>query len=874
MNAMGVLAAWHCFGWWLAMCTLMCNAMQLLLKGFVDWLARSTWDGRVHYDDTCFYFFAIFVRSWLLVCFYSDLIRHCAWLCRDAWRPDSFEAYRRTVCGLGVPAMRNGSLYDPECAWPPAAELRGWVRRLDILLQVLIYASMDVAPLALAGYALLRNGIGQGALKGVVQGVCTIATKTLAMAALCHALLFWLCWLLTDVAVKVSSFSAARQGLDFAGLVGQLPCNADCEGQYSIDNADYVLEGEVQLDAECDRMETPWTRSPSKVIEASTRTEQRLRSWRPPWNRSAEEEQGGEPSTADAQNICVALCNHSRFFLRNALWIVMFLSALAVGEPALCILACFMAVFTFSWYADEGRVPHCEWRPWWWHSSTEQVWALQEWGEQCCGLDPEVQFERRKTFAILAIWEAVIFTSMGWYRYTLVFVVLLSAQLKFVVLRDEAPWGWLLGLLESAFSVLVMLSVCLWNFCPSQPSYAVNAILMVLAHQGGLASKGYNDRAGYRIYRAVMFILFGLLWAVVTLVCYTMLHAQAVHDRTRDAGGFYTLCDPKNPNCSYVAVPNSHSASQAGLPCREWISLGGLWEGGSTVFSLSDLALFAALAYEEKQLVGEALQHYFPGWRLTYAHLQRTSRQLASGTEDWTNFFDFVSPDNRTTIVAVRGTRNPVDALTDLIIWMPAVIIQFFSLVGPNMLPAAEQTIADFTHVLSVQAISYHEVYKFDTLYRHVVSLVKRNPGTEFLIVGHSLGGGLAKIVSERALREGLSIQAVTFMSPGLAATGYLLLDPFRTDWVDLGLSGRRFPTHRHAQTLTVMPDQDVVSRIDEQTGLVVPIPCTAGDALTCHLLFTGICEMLKECGSGREQDGSPLLMPCGKCPEMPCPGR
>ncbi|CAJ1387546.1 unnamed protein product [Effrenium voratum] len=84
----------------------------------------------------------------------------------------------------------------------------------------------------------------------------------------------------------------------------------------------------------------------------------------------------------------------------------------------------------------------------------------------------------------------------------------------------------------------------------------------------------------------------------------------------------------------------------------------------------------------------------------------------------------------------------------------------------------------------------------FSHLLDHVQKRKEKFPNRRFYITGHSLGGGLAKLVASK-----VSMQAVTFMAPGLGTTGYVVFREHRNEEL------------RHS-ALTIMPENDVVSRV------------------------------------------------------------
>mmetsp|Transcript_113053 Transcript_113053/g.365343 ORF Transcript_113053/g.365343 Transcript_113053/m.365343 type:complete len:140 (-) Transcript_113053:215-634(-) len=95
-------------------------------------------------------------------------------------------------------------------------------------------------------------------------------------------------------------------------------------------------------------------------------------------------------------------------------------------------------------------------------------------------------------------------------------------------------------------------------------------------------------------------------------------------------------------------------------------------------------------------------------------------------------------------------------------------------------------------------------------------------------------------------------------MAPGLSMTSHVVYRNFSGDIL------------RGTEVLTLQPQYDIVSRLDTQTGLVVPIGCTQASGLYCHLIGPALCEVFRKCGSGRPNET--LSMPCGACDLMPCP--
>jgi len=421
-------------------------------------------------------------------------------------------------------------------------------------------------------------------------------------------------------------------------------------------------------------------------------------------------------------------------------------------------------------------------------------------------------------------------------------VLLALVIVRQATLYMERPYGWLVGAVESVLQAAC--TVVLSAIYPSGPTWQRPGPILGLTatcfmRQFGLA------RANYDCYRLMHAVQLGLSLVALLIVGLVMSAAMTFNSKSDYTQGT-SFCWPSDPTCRYYPVPTISSANTHSLTCPAWFSLG----AGGNSFSLSDFGLFAWIAYEPKQTMQPALSHYFEGWRVVFARWAASSLEEDDGHGDWTNFFEYSSPDNRTSVVSIRGTHNAMDALNDIILWTPVVVLQGFSLLGADMLPSAQVAVTAL-----VEFFDGGHGYKrsFAELRRYVERRIKEEPDREFFITGHSLGGGLAKLVAAKA-----QVRAVTFMAPGLSLTSHVVYNSFSKELL------------KGSEVLTLQPQNDIVSRLDSQVGLVVPIGCTQANFMYCHLIGPALCQIYKECGSGRKD--YELWLPCGMCDEMPCP--
>ncbi|CAN0196501.1 unnamed protein product, partial [Phaeothamnion confervicola] len=112
-----------------------------------------------------------------------------------------------------------------------------------------------------------------------------------------------------------------------------------------------------------------------------------------------------------------------------------------------------------------------------------------------------------------------------------------------------------------------------------------------------------------------------------------------------------------------------------------------------------------------------------------------------------------------------------------------------------------------------------------------VVDYVRSIKGSNIVLTGHSLGGGLARIVA--ALERTAS---VCFSPPGIAQS----YRKFRSGPLAVD---RDF---LHHSSVSVIPEHDFIPMIDTQVGLIQTITCSTSSKVlqnSCHMLEGTLCE-------------------------------
>jgi lipase ATG15 len=214
-----------------------------------------------------------------------------------------------------------------------------------------------------------------------------------------------------------------------------------------------------------------------------------------------------------------------------------------------------------------------------------------------------------------------------------------------------------------------------------------------------------------------------------------------------------------------------------------------------------------------------------------YVDAYRTSNNITSAVSF--KLIDF--PAENLSLVAVRGTTNAWDALTDAQLWSPAGLFQALRL----LLPIGEI----WTPILDsmVKIVSWLESATIDRVafYKETTNFVNylKNEGVNphVQITGHSLGGGLAIITGAQT-----GIAAVALSGPNAKISRDTFSPPLTLEALDTWV-------------FNIIPDRDIVPRFDDVARLFQKIRCIApiNDFAGCHDGRRSLCEILHTCGTG-----------------------
>ena len=194
---------------------------------------------------------------------------------------------------------------------------------------------------------------------------------------------------------------------------------------------------------------------------------------------------------------------------------------------------------------------------------------------------------------------------------------------------------------------------------------------------------------------------------------------------------------------------------------------------------------------------------------------------------------------NNVTILSIKGTTNKKDIFLDLQLYLPSILLNYLSYFSIFNQRKDTFSFGYLEYSLSLPYRLFSQYLIIDGYLRDLLSAYNDNSDKfkdNVIIVGHSLGGGLAKI-----LGRFLGKQAIALSGPGVNA--------FQSLWEYKG-SSENF----EISAIDLVPDMDLVPRVEVSGGTVYRIICKEGP-LDCHVAKKSICEVLIMCQNPNSDD-------------------
>lgn len=262
--------------------------------------------------------------------------------------------------------------------------------------------------------------------------------------------------------------------------------------------------------------------------------------------------------------------------------------------------------------------------------------------------------------------------------------------------------------------------------------------------------------------------------------------------------------------------------------------------------SLADFVFMALAGFQKPSITQDALDGWFgEGVAVDEKQIVKDFQamyQEENGSSAVT--YKLISfPDTNRAIVSIRGTHNSWDALTDAQLWGSAALAQYVR----ASIPFGDIWTGIFEKI--VKAVSIIESSRLEDIsfYQETTAFVKKlkedNMYDSISLTGHSLGGGLASITGAQTESPAVSVSGPNNMLSRLTFDPILSKD-------DL-----------NEYVFAIIPDRDIVPRIDDVGKLFQKIDCRApmNNPLQCHFAKRTLCEIIYQCGS----EGRPVFCFC-----------
>ena len=187
---------------------------------------------------------------------------------------------------------------------------------------------------------------------------------------------------------------------------------------------------------------------------------------------------------------------------------------------------------------------------------------------------------------------------------------------------------------------------------------------------------------------------------------------------------------------------------------------------------------------------------------------------------------------NELSILGIKGTSNKKDALLDLQLYLPSILLNYLSTFSLFNQRKDTYSFGFLEYSLSLPYRLFSQYLLIDEYLRDLIKAYNDNKSKfkdNVVIVGHSLGGGLSKIMGRF-----LGKQALSLSGPGVNA--------FQSLWQYEG-SSENF----EISAIDLVPDMDLVPRVEVSGGTIYRIICKEGP-LDCHGKELSLCEVLIMC--------------------------
>jgi len=196
--------------------------------------------------------------------------------------------------------------------------------------------------------------------------------------------------------------------------------------------------------------------------------------------------------------------------------------------------------------------------------------------------------------------------------------------------------------------------------------------------------------------------------------------------------------------------------------------------------------------------------------------------------------------DHCTVIVAVKGTSNKEEIMTDLGIFATIAILQMLDLVAPLLGTVPKSVVSFLIYFFRINFMRKAQEHFIDEIEETIKNLRKTHSKHSLVLTGHSLGGNFAELAGAR-----MAIPAVGFSAPGQ----FYMMKTFEI--------GRQ---QINQNVMTIIPSMDPVPHVAKHIDVMQRILCRRANgryrtSAQCHSIEGTGCEIWRVCGDVQKRD-------------------
>ena len=190
-------------------------------------------------------------------------------------------------------------------------------------------------------------------------------------------------------------------------------------------------------------------------------------------------------------------------------------------------------------------------------------------------------------------------------------------------------------------------------------------------------------------------------------------------------------------------------------------------------------------------------------------------------------------PDERPlTIFAIQGSIKKLDWWVDIEIFCSSAIFTLLYTISLSQLESLTSQVINWLLTIPLRSLEKFTLFKryTESLQHQIDKEIEKINGTRnILIAGHSLGGGLSKFLGLKYHKE-----SIAFSGPGITPLEYKLKNEIDYKYYKMNL-------------IDVIPDYDVIPRIENTAGIKYRVLCDKG-FFGCHSIERTICQIGATC--------------------------